>query len=355
MVKASRGNFFEDFKHGMLMRHPVPRTLTEGDQALYIGLTGDRRPLHCSATFARACGLPRETIADMLVFNVVFGKSVGDISLNAVANLGYADVRFLRPVFAGDTIRAESEVIGLRETSNGKSGIVWVRTRGLNQREEEVIRFCRWVMVEKREPSRFMGMSDDVELPPQVPAAEMWVPPGMSLRGYRELRWATGGRAMWDDFEMGEKILHPEAMTIEESDHMMATRLYQNNAKVHFNAHQMQSSRFGKRLVYGGHVISLAHALAFNGFENALAILAWNGGSHTNPCFGGDTIYAFSEVVERAEIAHRDDAGALRVRLSAVKNMDPSREAFAHPEKGSEGPDPRLVLVLDYWLLLPRR
>ena len=84
-------------------------------------------------------------------FHVVFGRSVPDISLNAVANLGYAECRFLRPVFPGDTLKSTSEVIGLKQNSSGKTGIVWVRTRGENQHEETVVEFVRWVMVLKRD------------------------------------------------------------------------------------------------------------------------------------------------------------------------------------------------------------
>jgi 2-methylfumaryl-CoA hydratase len=113
----------------------------------------------------------------------------------------------------------------------------------------------------------------------------------------------------------------------------------------------MAGSRFGKRLVYGGHVISVAYALAFNGLENAPCMLAWNGGSHTNPSFAGDTLYAWTEVLDKAPLT--DDAGALRVRLSAAKNVDPSREPFA-PRTGNEA-DPRLVLELDLWLAVARR
>src|SRR4051794_20861587 len=107
-AKSSPGNFFEDFTLGQTLVHPVPRTLNEGDAALYVALTGERRPLHCDAEFARSLGYRRETIDDLLVFHTVFGKSVGDVSLNAVANLGYADVRFQNAVYPGDTLRAES-------------------------------------------------------------------------------------------------------------------------------------------------------------------------------------------------------------------------------------------------------
>src|SRR5690242_8589804 len=96
-IKTNPGNFFEDFQAGTTLVHAVPRTLTEGDCALYIGLTGDRYPLHCSAEYARSLGYERETVNDLLVFHTVFGKTVNDVSLNAVANLGYAGCASWRP------------------------------------------------------------------------------------------------------------------------------------------------------------------------------------------------------------------------------------------------------------------
>ncbi|HET7849589.1 MAG TPA: MaoC family dehydratase, partial [Pseudolabrys sp.] len=111
--KASEGNFFEDFRLGQEIRHATPRTITEGDVAVYNGLFGSRFAVQSSDPFARAIGYPRAPVDDLLVFHVVFGKTVPDISLNAVANLGYAECRFLKPVYPGDTLHAISEVIGL--------------------------------------------------------------------------------------------------------------------------------------------------------------------------------------------------------------------------------------------------
>jgi len=142
MAKTNPGNFFEDFEVGAQLVHAVPRTITEGEAALYIGLTGSRYPLHCSAEFARSLGYPRETINDLLVFHIVFGKTVNDVSLNAVANLGYAGLRFLVPVYAGDTMRSISEVLGKKENSNGKTGVVWVKTVGTNQRGDDAQGSC---------------------------------------------------------------------------------------------------------------------------------------------------------------------------------------------------------------------
>ncbi len=323
-TKTNPGNFFEDFEKGARLVHAVPRTIAEGDCALYIALTGDRYPLHCSAEYARSLGYRRETVNDLLVFHVVFGKTVGDVSLNAVANLGYAGVRFLEPVYPGDTLRSVSEVLGKKENKDGKTGVVWVRSTGTNQRGEAVLEYCRWVMVHKRDGQKPTGAADAPSLPPEVSAADLRVHKALKLSQYES--WPSGGRAFWEDYEKGEKIFHVDGMTIEESEHALATRLYQNTAKVHFDGHAAKDTRFGRRLMYGGHVISVARSLSFNGLENALAILAWNGGAHANPTFAGDTLYAWSEILGKAELSGRKDVGALRVRLVAVKNGDPTKD-----------------------------
>src|SRR3546814_269742 len=150
MMKANPGNFFEDFRLGQEIRHATPRTVTAGDAALYTGLTGSRFAVPSSDEFARSLGLPRAPIDDLLLFHIVFGKTVPDISLNAVANLGYADCRFGAPAYPGDTLTATSTVIGLKENSNRQTGVVYVRSRGVNQRGETVLDYIRWVMVRKR-------------------------------------------------------------------------------------------------------------------------------------------------------------------------------------------------------------
>src|SRR6266511_1097739 len=136
MTKTTPGNFFEDFRLGQMIRHATPRTVTAGDVALYNGLFGARFAVQSSDALAQAVGYERAPVDDLLVFHMVFGKTVPDISLNAVANLGYADCRFLRVVYPGDTLNAVSEVIGLKENSNKKTGIVYVRSRGFNQHGE---------------------------------------------------------------------------------------------------------------------------------------------------------------------------------------------------------------------------
>lgn len=350
MTKTNPGNFFEDFHVGMTIRHATPRTITAGDAAVYQALYGNRFAVQSSDAFARAIGYPRAPLDDLLVFHVVFGKTVPDVSLNAIANLGYAGCRFLAPVYPGETLNTVSEVIGLKENSNGKTGVVYVRSTGYREDGTEVLDYARWVMVRKR---------DERSRPPEpvVPTLPAHLPPdalGGNVPLIDPAAWdgaLSGSPHRWGDYAVGERIDHVDGTTIEEAEHQMACRLFQNTAKVHFNQHTEGKGRFGRRLVYGGHVISTARALTFNGLGNAFAVAAVNGGRHVAPSFAGDTIYAWSEILDSREIPGRRDIGALRVRLVATKD----RPCEDFPDKGADGKeDPAVVLDLDWWLLMPR-
>lgn len=348
--KTNPGNFFEDFKLGQIIVHATPRTVSAGDVALYTALYGPRFAVQSSDAFARAIGYPQAPVDDLLAFHVVFGKTVPDISLNAIANLGYAECRFERAVYPGDTLATVSEVIGLKENSNRETGTVYVRSTGRNQRGEVVISYVRWVMVRKRDKAAACADSLVPKLSDRVePAALGTAVPRLDVTAFDKS--LTGSRHTWADYAVGEKIDHVDGMTVEEAEHQMATRLYQNTAKVHFNQHTEAKGRFGKRIVYGGVVISLARALSFNGLGNAFHLAAINGGRHVAPLFAGDTVYAWSEVLEKAEIGGRNDVAALRTRLVALKNRD-ARDCPLKLATGeyAEG----VILDLDCWLLLPR-
>src|SRR3984893_2777049 len=173
MAKNHPGNYFEDFRRGQVIQHATPRTVTAGDVSLYTALYGPRFAVQSSDEFARAIGYPRSPVDDLLVFHVVFGKTVPDVSLNAVANLGYAECRFLKPVYPGDTLTASSEVIGLKENSNRKTCIVYVRSRGRNQHRQDVLEYCRWVMVRKRDVAAAAPGDKVPELPDAVDSAAL--------------------------------------------------------------------------------------------------------------------------------------------------------------------------------------
>lgn len=342
-AKTNPGRFFEDYRIGEVIEHAVPRSVSGGERALYHALYPARHALYSSDEFARACGLPQSPLDDLAAFHIVFGKSVPDVSLNAVANLGYAEARWLRPVHVGDTLRSASEVIGLKQTSSGKTGIVYVRTTGRNQRGEAVMEFCRWVMVKKRDPDAPAPDTVLPDLADSVAPADLVLPDGLDFNGYDFTQ--AGEPHRLSDYAVGEIIDHVDGVTIEEAEHMLATRLWQNTAKTHFDATARPD---GKRLIYGGHIMSMARALSFNGLANAQCIVAINAGSHANPCFAGDTVRAWSEVLDIAETG-APGVGAARLRLVAVKDGGKAGEL-----RGEDGKYlPHVLLDLDYWALLP--
>jgi 2-methylfumaryl-CoA hydratase len=348
MTKSSSGNFHEDFRLGQMIHHAVPRTITVGDVSMYSALYGMRFPAQSSDAFAQSVGLPRAPVDNLLVFHVVFGKSVPDISLNAVANLGYAECRFLAPVWPGDSLTARSEVIGLRTNANGQTGIVYVRTTGTNQHGQDVLGFVRWVMVARRHPGGPAAEAVVPVLSDLVPACDLAVPPGLRLDGYDHR--SAGSPHGTDAYAPGERIDHIDGMTVEEAEHQIATRLYQNTARGHFDRRLQARGRFGHRIVYGGHVMSLARALSFNGLQNAGWLAAINGGRHVNPLAAGDTVYCWSQVMDCQPLPGHDDIGAIRLRTVATRDLP--CDGFPEPD----GPDGRhVVLDLDYWALMPRR
>jgi 2-methylfumaryl-CoA hydratase len=346
-MRPLEGYFFEDYRLGQKFVHATPRTITHGEVALYQALTGSRLPLHCSEPFAQSLGYASMPVDDMLVFHIAFGKTVPDISYNAVANLGYADCRFVKPVFVGDTLRAETEIIGLRENSSGKTGVVYVRSNCFNQRDEMVLTWIRWVMVHRKRASdspshALQGVKDVPSMvePDAFSIPEFLAPDALNTRD-------TGGERFWDDYQPLDLIVHPGGMTIDESDHATATRLYQNTARVHFDLHHMKDSRFGRRLVYGGHIISICRALAYDGLENALSIVAINSGKHSNPTFAGDTLYAATMVGQKWPLS--DKLGAMSLTLLGFKNFEPVATDT------SRAPPESQVLTLNYTVLMPRR
>jgi len=349
MGKTSQGNYFEDFRIGQVITHATPRTVSVGDVALYQAVFGPRFAVQSSDEFAKAIGYRRAPVDDLLVFHVIFGKTVPDVSLNAVANLGYAGCYFRKPVYPGDTLTALSEVIGLKENSSRKTGIVYVRTTGYKQDGAPILEYVRWVMVRKADEAA-PAPGDHVPRLPTVldPKVLGEACPPLDVSAYDFA--LAGSTHRFGDYQVGERIDHFDGITVEEAEHMMATRLYQNTARIHFNQYVEGKGRFGRRLIYGGHVISLARTLSFNGLANAFHVAAINGGRHVAPLFAGGTVFAWSQVLAKSELPGRADVGALRLRTVATKD----RPCADFPLKAGEADDPAVILDLDYWALIPR-
>ncbi len=344
MTKNFKSRYFEDYKIDEEINHSVPRTITEGDVSIYLSTTGSRFALNYSMEFSKKLGFKKPPIDDVLLFHLVFGRTVPDLSLNAIANLGYAGVNFHKPAFIGDTISASSKIIGLKENSNEKTGTVYVKSIGKNQNNEVILTYYRWLMMRKKKKGMISSFKNKVpKLPEKVETNELKM-----LSNFNVENWSTsisGSPYLFNDYNEGEEIDHLDGQTIEEAEHQIATRLYQNNARVHFNQHVEKDGRFKKRIIYGGYIISLARAISCNGLANTFKLAAIHNGKHSSPTFSGDTIYAWSKILSKEQID--DKIGSMMIRTLASKND--SKMKFPDKDKLSDN----IVLDLEYSVLIP--
>ena len=148
---SGHGRFLEDFRVGDRYRHWPGRTVTDADNIQFSLMTMNRHPMHCDAAFAAKSEFGRPLVNSGLTLAIVLGMTVDDVSLNAVANLGWKEIRLTAPVFPGDTIYARSEVLDVRESrSRPHQGIVTTRTEGFKADGQVFLAFERMSLVPKR-------------------------------------------------------------------------------------------------------------------------------------------------------------------------------------------------------------
>jgi acyl dehydratase len=151
LVSSGRSNYYEDLHVGQRLRSRLGRTITDADNVWFTALTHNTNQVHFNVEYARLTEFDKPLVNSTLTLSLITGLSVADTSENAAANLGWGDVRLPKPVFVGDTLWAESEVLEMRESrSRPNVGIVRIRTRGINQRGEVVIEYTRTFMLYKR-------------------------------------------------------------------------------------------------------------------------------------------------------------------------------------------------------------
>lgn len=152
MKVSNIGNYYEDFVVGETINHSLSKTIFESDNNLFSLITMNYHPVHTNVDYAERNQHGKILVVGTLVFSLVVGFTVPDISGKAIANLGYEDIKHLSPTFIGDTLYAKTTVISKRESSTKKDrGIVYVETIGYNQRHEDVISFRRRVLIKKRD------------------------------------------------------------------------------------------------------------------------------------------------------------------------------------------------------------
>ena len=340
--KTNHEKFFEDLPVGETIEHATPRTITEGDVALYRALCGARFVLQASDEFARKVGLPCAPVDDLLTFNAVLGMSEPDFPDNGSAELAVNHVCFGATVYPGDTLAAVSTVTGTALGPADNFGTVHIDTEGVNQDGEAVVRFSRQLLVARREPARPGNEEGQPGVPSRVDAGQMSLPYGLRVKEWSYSQ--AGAPHRWGDYEPGETIDHVHGAAVDGPASRLAGRLLGN----------LRPRCEGAHAIPGGYVLSLARSLSYHGLENTLAVLAINDAKYLSGVRDGDTLYASTKVLERFTLPDIEKVAALRLCTTGM-NCAPSVCAATGDDKGDDKGEagPGVVLKIDYVAAVP--
>ncbi len=317
------GRSLDDFQEGDVYLHPRGLTVDRGLATLFAGTFHEANPLHLNEPFARALGHPTCPVPWQLVFNVVLSLGVQNDSEKAIANLGYYDAHFLRPVYPGDTLRALTRILEKRDRGEGKPGVVTFRTVGIDQHDRPVLQYDRKILVARAKRSAADGgvAAGGATAPRGAPQA--WFPevsePALELPApAADAPCNLTGSATWlEEFRVGDVIVHANGRTVGDEHRAWSISLG-NTHPLHFDrlyTTSLSGAMSGEPIVYGGLVFAWLHGLASrDATENALAELGFTEGFHTQPVFAGDTLGALSRVLAI-------EAGVVTFQLIGVKNL----------------------------------
>ena len=329
-VKAPQyGRVLEDFEPGEVFTHPRGITVDRAFAIEFAQEFMETNPIYLNESVAKAHGYKDIPLSPLMVMNLALSLGVQNDSEKAVANLGYYDMHFLRPVYPGDTLTAKTKVLARKERGE-KPGIVTIRTIALNQNSELVVQYDRKIMVapagQKSAPTTVTGENfedtEDIELNIPTPGK---VPGNL-----------TGTKTYFEDFTVGDIIIHKNGRTITD-EHVPWTYRVMNTHPLHYDRLFSKSRKgpmSGEPIVYGGLVFAWLCGLASRDVsENALWDLGYTEGYHTQPAFAGDTIGAISRVLATEEGPEGLNAGIVSFQLIGVKGITAAEAVEKH------GPD----------------
>lgn len=315
------GRYLDEFVPGQVFVHPRGYTFQRGPILDFSRAFMQCNPLYLNLEYARAHGFQECPASPQMVFNVVLSLGVHNDSEKAIANLGYYNVQFLRPVYPEDTIRSYTKVIDRKTRGEDKPGIVLIRTLGVNQRNQVVLQYERKIMVDYR------GDRLPTTPAPNTPVDFPWVDNPvveLPLSGGQYPVQLTGPNTYFEDFSLGDIIVHANGRTITD-EHMPWTYLVGNTHPLHFDrvySTGLSGKMSGEPIVYGGLVFAWLEGLASRDVsENALWELGFTEGYHTQPSVSGDTVAAISRVVATESVPNNDTAGIVTFQFIGVKNI----------------------------------
>jgi 2-methylfumaryl-CoA hydratase len=315
------GRYLEDFVPGQVLRHPRGFTINPGLAKAFATSFHQMNPLYLNHEYARAHGFKTAPVSPQLVFNLVLSLGVQNDSEKAIANLGYYDAQFLRPVYPKDTIRAMTRVVDRKERGEGKPGIVHIQTLGLNQDDKVVLQYERKIMVAPRgeRPETVPAVTGEIDFPwveapvAKVPVADQPYPADL-----------TGARTYFEDFGAGDLILHANGRTVT-SEHQWWTYWVGNTHPLHYDrvySTGLSGAMSGEPIAYGGLIFAWLEGLASRDLsENAIWELGFTEGYHTQPTVTGDTVAALSRILAVEDGPEGLNAGVVTVQLIGVKNI----------------------------------
>lgn len=386
IIQPKYGRLLDDFTVGDVYYHPWEVTIDDGILAMFAASFLDPNPLYSSRRFAQELGFRDRVVHPLVMLNLALSFSVHDISEQAIAHLAYIGLKFPNAAYSGDTLSVSSEILGLRVSeSKPDRGVVHLRTTGINQDGLVVVTFERKALIptgklegrahpdafddaaaaelrreveefdaneavkSSNEPASVKDTSTDKARTEarqhtrsstgQTEAKEKGtdktksdstglavlgsLPPELS-GDIKIPKWPGRPRGCFEDFEVGDVILHSLGHTVGESEHMQLTILTRNSHPLHFDEVYCRERSFTKtRVVEGGLVFAWIASLASRDTTaNAMWEIGYDKGSHPNPVLAGDTLYAASRVIEKRE--RGDRTGIVRFKLVGVKNEPPT-------------------------------
>jgi 2-methylfumaryl-CoA hydratase len=323
------GRYLDEFVPGQVFVHPRGFSFERAAMLDFARTFMQTNPLYLNTDYAKVHGFADLLASPQMVFNVVLSLGVQNDSEKAIANLGYYNAQFLRPVYPGDTLRAYTQVVDRKERGADKPGIVLIRTLGINQHDQVVLQYERKIMVSWRgqRPPTTPASKEPVDFP-WVAAPTLELP--VSAAAFPRL---TGPNTYFEDFAAGDIIVHANGRTITD-EHMALTYLVGNTHPLHFDRVYStgQSGKMsGEPIVYGGLVFAWLEGLASRDVsENALWELGFTEGYHTQPSFAGDTVAALSRVLAMESLPNTDLAGIVTFQLIGVKNLTAATALETH-------------------------
>jgi 2-methylfumaryl-CoA hydratase len=315
------GRYLDELEPGQVFEHPRGFTFTASNMLDFARTFMQANPLYLNREYACAHGFADLLASPQMVFNVALSLGVQNDSEKAIANLGYYQVQFLRPVYPGDTVRSFTKVLERKDRGLDKPGIARIRTVCVNQDNAVVLQYERKIMVGWRG-----------ERLPTTPAPEVDVPfPGddtpqlsLPLTGKTVAPGLTGPNTYLEDFAAGDIIVHANGRTITD-EHMALTYGVGNSHPLHFDRlySSSQSGKMsGEPIVYGGLVFAWLEGLASRDVsEHAVWELGFTEGYHTQPAFAGDTVGALTRILATEDVPGAKGYGVVSMQLIGVKNI----------------------------------